>query len=67
MHPHKDVKILMIPLSGAIAHEDSLGNKGVIRPDDVMMMSAGSGIRLMAFIDAVTGGGVHPIAYSRSG
>jgi redox-sensitive bicupin YhaK (pirin superfamily) len=45
MHPHRDMEILMLPLSGAIAHTDSLGHQAVVRPDEVMMMSAGSGIR----------------------
>jgi redox-sensitive bicupin YhaK (pirin superfamily) len=45
MHPHRDMEILMIPLSGAIAHADSLGHQAVVRPDEVLLMSAGEGIR----------------------
>lgn len=44
MHPHRDLEILLIPLSGAVAHADSLGNEAVVRRDEVMLMRAGSGI-----------------------
>ena len=44
MHPHADLEILMIPLSGRMEHADSLGVEETILPDDVMYMSAGSGI-----------------------
>lgn len=45
MHPHKDMEIISIPLQGALKHEDSMGNKGVITSDEVQVMSAGTGIR----------------------
>ncbi|OGX90027.1 pirin family protein [Hymenobacter coccineus] len=44
MHAHQNMEILTFPLAGAIAHEDSLGNHGVIRTGEVQVMSAGSGI-----------------------
>ncbi|GLQ90572.1 pirin family protein [Dyella flagellata] len=44
MHPHRDMEIFMIPLAGAIAHADSLGYQAVIRPGEIMMMRAGTGI-----------------------
>ena len=44
-HPHDNMEIVTIPLSGAIAHADSTGGLGVIRSGDVQIMSAGSGIR----------------------
>lgn len=44
MHPHRDMEIFMIPLSGAIAHADSLGYKALIQPGEIMMMRAGTGI-----------------------
>jgi hypothetical protein len=44
-HPHDNMEIVTIPLSGAIAHADSTGGRGVIRSGDVQIMSAGSGIR----------------------
>jgi quercetin 2,3-dioxygenase len=43
-HPHRDMEIISIPLSGWLMHEDSLGNKTTIWPDMVQVMSAGSGI-----------------------
>jgi redox-sensitive bicupin YhaK (pirin superfamily) len=44
MHPHRDMEIVTIVLEGALEHQDSLGNRGVIRPGEVQVMSAGRGI-----------------------
>jgi quercetin 2,3-dioxygenase len=43
-HPHDNMEIVSIPLSGALAHSDSAGNSGIIKSGDVQIMSAGSGI-----------------------
>ncbi|MEY2943022.1 MAG: hypothetical protein RLY97_1036 [Pseudomonadota bacterium] len=43
-HPHNDMEIITFIRSGAISHEDSLGNKGRTAAGDVQVMSAGSGI-----------------------
>jgi len=43
-HPHRDMEIVTYVRSGAISHEDSLGNKGVTRAGDVQVMHAGTGI-----------------------
>lgn len=43
-HPHRNMEIVTIPLSGALAHRDSLGNSGVIRAGEAQAMSAGRGI-----------------------
>ncbi len=43
-HPHDNMEIITIPFSGAVLHEDSMGNKGVIKPGEIQVMSAGTGI-----------------------
>jgi quercetin 2,3-dioxygenase len=43
-HPHRDMEIITIPLKGAVQHEDSYGNKGVVNAGEVQVMSAGTGI-----------------------
>ncbi|MEO7313513.1 MAG: pirin family protein [Chitinophagaceae bacterium] len=44
-HPHDNMEIITIPLSGAIAHKDSTGGNGIINSGDVQIMSAGTGVR----------------------
>lgn len=44
-HPHADMEIITYVRSGAITHQDSLGNKGRTAAGDVQVMSAGSGVR----------------------
>lgn len=43
-HPHDNMEIISIPLSGDLKHKDSMGNEAVIREGDVQVMSAGTGI-----------------------
>jgi len=44
-HPHDNMEIISIPLEGALQHQDSIGNKGVIRAGEIQVMSAGTGIQ----------------------
>ncbi len=44
MHPHDNMEIITIPFSGGVLHQDSMGNKGVIKPGEIQVMSAGTGI-----------------------
>ena len=44
-HPHRDMEIITYVRSGAISHEDSMGNRGRTAAGDVQVMSAGSGVR----------------------
>ena len=48
-HGHSDMEIVTYVRSGAISHEDSLGNKGRTVAGDVQVMSAGSGVRHSEF------------------
>jgi redox-sensitive bicupin YhaK (pirin superfamily) len=44
-HPHRDMEIITYVRSGAITHQDSMGNRGRTGAGDVQVMSAGSGVR----------------------
>ena len=43
-HPHDNMEIISIPFEGDLEHEDSMGNKAIIRKGDIQVMSAGTGI-----------------------
>jgi redox-sensitive bicupin YhaK (pirin superfamily) len=44
-HPHQNMEIITYVRTGAITHQDSMGNKGRTGAGDVQVMSAGTGVR----------------------
>mmetsp|Transcript_15118 Transcript_15118/g.23920 ORF Transcript_15118/g.23920 Transcript_15118/m.23920 type:complete len:330 (-) Transcript_15118:37-1026(-) len=43
-HPHRGMDTVMYIIKGQGAHQDSMGNKGILKPGDIQWMTAGSGI-----------------------
>ena len=43
-HPHDNMEIISIPISGSLAHKDSTGREKEIKTGEVQIMSAGSGL-----------------------
>ncbi|MFT3751367.1 MAG: pirin family protein [Paludibacter sp.] len=43
-HPHDNMEIITIPVSGVVEHKDSMGNHGTIKAGEIQVMSAGTGI-----------------------
>ena len=48
-HGHDNMEIVTLPLSGTLAHKDSLGSEGNIKRGEVQIMSAGKGIQHSEF------------------
>jgi redox-sensitive bicupin YhaK (pirin superfamily) len=53
-HPHKNMEIISIPISGALSHKDSMENKRAIEVGEVQVMSAGTGVTHSEFNDSRT-------------
>ena len=43
-HPHRDMEIFSYVLAGRLAHRDSMGNHRELRPGEIQVMRAGSGV-----------------------
>ena len=53
-HPHKNMEIISIPISGALSHKDNMDNKRSIEAGEVQVMSAGTGLTHSEFNDSKT-------------
>lgn len=54
MHPHRDMEIFSFLLAGNLAHQDSMGNSRVLKPGEIQLMRAGSGVRHSEFNPSTT-------------
>ncbi len=43
-HPHRDMEIFSYVMGGRLAHRDSMGNQRELKPGEIQLMRAGSGV-----------------------
>jgi redox-sensitive bicupin YhaK (pirin superfamily) len=48
-HPHRDMEIITYVLRGEISHRDSMGSEATVKPGEIQVMGAGTGVEHSEF------------------